>query len=388
MTMSTQDQRNTRMMMTAAAVIVAGGVGYGIAKFTTPPPPPMAAAETGKPAGPQMIEVPAAHLAAVGIAVEAVRGGSLGGEILAPALVTSAPNGEAVVTAHAAGTVVRLIKRLGDPVRAGEALGMIESRDAAMAAADRSTAQAKLDLARKVAAREQRLYDQRVSARQDLEVAQAELAAAQAEARRATATATAVHVGSDGRSAAIISPISGRVTAQTAMLGAYVEPNAELFRVADPRFVAVEAQVSAADAARLAPGDAAVLVQADGTPIDAVVRSVTPTVSGMTRTATVLLNPATVAGLTPGAGLQARLLPKAAAGAAAMVVVPDEAVQSIDGRNVVFVRTVKGFEVRPVVVASRSGGRASIASGLVAGQTIATRNAFLLKAELQKGCDE
>ena len=130
------------------------------------------------------------------------------------------------------------------------------------------------------------------------------------------------------------------------------------------------------------------LVQADGTPIDAVVRSVTPTVSGMTRPATVLLKPATVAGLTPGAGLQARLLPKAAAGAAATVVVPDEAVQSIDGRDVVFIRTAKGFEVRPVVVASRSGGRASIASGLVAGQTIATRNAFLLKAELQKGGDE
>lgn len=385
--MSTQDARNTRLMMTAAAVVVAGGVGFGIAKLTTRPAP-AAIAETPKVAGPAMIEVPAAHLAAVGIVVEAIRAGSLGGEILAPAVVTPAPNGEAVVTAHAAGTVVRLMKRLGDPVRAGEALALIESRDAATAAADRSTAQAKLDLARKVVAREQHLFDQRVSARQDLEMAQAELAAAQAEARRASVTASAVHVGSDGRSAAVVSPLAGRITAQTAALGAYVEPNAELFRVADPRFVQVEAQVSGADAARLAPGDAAVLVRADGTTIDAVVRSVTPTVSGESRTATVLLNPGTAAGLTPGVGLQARLLPKAAAGAGVSVVVPDEAVQNIDGRDVVFLRIAKGFQVQPVVVASRSGGRASIASGLTAGQSIATRNAFLLKAELQKGGDE
>jgi membrane fusion protein, heavy metal efflux system len=386
--MSTRDQRNTRLMMTAAAVIVAGGVGFGIAKLTTRPRAAPEAAEAAKPAGPATIEVPAAHLAAVGIALETVRSGSLGGEILAPATVTSAPNGEAVVTAHAAGTVVRLTKRLGDPVRAGEALALIESRDAATAAADRTTAQAKLDLARRVAARERRLYEQRVSARQDMEMAQAELAAAQAEARRASATAAAVHVGRDGRSAAVVSPIAGRITAQTAALGAYVEPSAELFRVADPRFVQVQAQVSAADAARLAPGDAAVLVRADGSTIDAVVRSVTPTVSGESRTATVLLSPGSSAGLTPGLGLQARLLPRAGAGAGSSVVVPDEAVQSIDGRDVVFVRTAKGFLAQPVVVASRSGGRASIASGLTAGQSIATRNAFLLKAELQKGGDE
>lgn len=386
--MSTRDARNTRLMMTAAAVVVAGGVGFGIATVTMRPPP-AGPAETAKTAGPQIVEVPAAHLAAVGIAVETVRAGNLGGEILAPALVTPAPNGEAVVTAHAAGTIVRLAKRLGDPVRAGEALALIESRDAASAAADRSTAQAKLDLARKVVAREQRLNDQGVSARQDLEIAQAELSAAQAEARRANASAGAVHVGSDGRSAAVVSPIAGRVTAQTATLGAYVEPNAELFRVADPRFVQVEAQVGPADAARLAPGDAAVLVRADGTTIDAVVRSVTPTLSGETRTATVLLTPGTSAGLTPGVGLQARLLPKAgSAGATGSVIVPDEAIQNVDGRDVVFVRTAKGFQVQPVVVTSRSGGRASIASGLVNGQSVATRKAFLLKAELQKGGDE
>jgi cobalt-zinc-cadmium efflux system membrane fusion protein len=65
--------------------------------------------------------------------------------------------------------------------------------------------------------------------------------------------------------------------------------------------------------------------------------------------------------------------------------VPDEAVQSVEGRDVVFVRTAKGFEARPVTVGQRSAGRAEIVSGLTAGQSIAARNAFLLKAELGKG---
>ena len=381
--MPSQQDRNRRLMATAAAVVIAAGAGFGIAKLTsrpaTPATPTAAAAK-----GPQALELPASYLAAATIGVETVRAGNMSAEVLAPATVVSAPNGEAVVTAHVAGTMVRLNKRLGDPVRAGEVLALVESRDASAAAADRAVADAKVTLARKVAAREQRLYEQRVSPRQDLEMAQAELAAAEAEARRARSAASAVHVSGDGRSAAVSSPLAGRITAQAATLGAYVQPETELFRVADARFVQIEASVTGPDAARISPGDAATLVTQDGTKLNAVVRSVTPTLSSQSRTATVVLAPSgAYPSLTPGSTLQARIMPKAAG--AGSIVIPDEAIQKVDGRDVVFVRTPKGFVVQPVVVSSRSGGRASVSSGLRAGQVIATRNAFLLKAELSKG---
>ncbi len=64
---------------------------------------------------------------------------------------------------------------------------------------------------------------------------------------------------------------------------------------------------------------------------------------------------------------------------------PEEAIQTVEGRDVVFVRTATGFQAAPVIVGQRSGGRAQITSGLRAGQTIATRNAFLLKAALGAG---
>jgi cobalt-zinc-cadmium efflux system membrane fusion protein len=384
--MTSLEAHNRRWMTAAAALVAAAGGGFGIAKLTThsapPPAAPAAAAE-----GPRTVDVPGDYIAAAGIVVEPVAAGNLSTEIQAPATVMPAPNGEAVVTAHAAGTVVRLAKRLGDPVRAGEVLALVESRDASAAVADRSVADAKVTLARKVAVREQRLYDEKVSPRQDLETAQAELAAAEVEARRANSAAAAVRVSGDGRSAAVVSPLAGRVTAQTATLGAFVQPETELFRVADPRFVQVEASVTGADANRIAAGDAAILTRSDGATINAVVRAVTPTLNGESHAATVVLVPAGGASaLTPGSSLRARIVPKAAGPAS--IVIPDEAVQTLEGHDVVFVRSAKGFTVQPVVVGSRSAGRAAILSGLRAGQAIATRNAFLLKAELGKGAGD
>src|SRR3546814_3665400 len=66
------------------------------------------------------------------------------------------------------------MKRLGDPVRAGETLAIVESRDAAQFAADRTAAAAKSTLAQKALAREQYLFRQKVSARVELEQAEAE----------------------------------------------------------------------------------------------------------------------------------------------------------------------------------------------------------------------
>jgi cobalt-zinc-cadmium efflux system membrane fusion protein len=122
--------------------------------------------------------------------------------------------------------------------------------------------------------RELSLFKQGVTPRQDMEAAQAALAVAQAEARRA-AVARAAHVSGSGGSVAIVSPISGRITAQTATLGAYVEPQAELFRVASSHALQIEASVGAQDAARIAPGDQASILLPNGASVAGKVRAVT-----------------------------------------------------------------------------------------------------------------
>ena len=264
-------------------------------------------------------------------------------------------------------------------------LATVSSRDAAALAAERTVAEAKVSQARKTAERERMLNAEGVSPRQDLETAEAALVVADAEARRARAAALAAGVAGMGV-VQVKSPIAGRITAEGPGLGAFVQTDTAVFRIADPRRVQIEAQVSASEANRVHEGDAAVIVTASGEPVSGQVRSVTPSLDVQTRTATVVVAPAAGAVLTPGAAVQAIITPKSGVGG--QIVVADEAVQHIDGRAMVFVRTADGFVLRPVTVGSRSGGRASVLAGLKPGETIAAHNAFLLKAELGKGAED
>jgi cobalt-zinc-cadmium efflux system membrane fusion protein len=148
----------------------------------------------------------------------------------------------------------------------------------------------------------------------------------------------------------------------------------------------VEASVGALDAPRIAVGDRAVIEAANGQAIEACVRAVTPTLNAETRAATAVLEVNSTA-LQPGQAVRVRIFPRAA-GASSAIVAPDEAVQSVGGHDVVFVRTAKGFEARPVTIGRRSAGRVEIIAGLAPNQSIAVKNAFLLKAELGKASGE
>lgn len=380
---------NKRLFGGAAAVaLVASAGGFLAARLTAPGVPAPSAeapAEAEKPASETVI-LNAAAIKEAGIATETIASGGLSAEIVAQAAVSASPTGEAIVTARAAGAVVRLLKRLGDPVRAGEPLAIVESRDAAQFASDIKVAAARSTLAQKGLARERYLYEQKVSSRADYEKAQAEAATAAAEAQRARSTAGAAKVTSDGRGVMVASPISGRVTAITAKLGAFVQPETELFRVADPREVQIEAAIGSLDAARLARGDRAVIELPDGRTVDGRVRAVTPTLNTETRAATAVIDMAS-AGLPPGLAVRVRILPSRGGGSTA-IVVAEESVQSLGGRDVVFVRTPQGFRARPITTGQRSAGRIEIVSGLQPGLVVATTNAFLLKAELGKSAGE
>jgi len=373
----------------AILLLVAGALGFAAAHWqaarNVPAAAPVATASAANPTTDD-IKIPADYLQAAHITVEAVGAGGLGGEILTTGTVAGQPNSEAVVVARASGNVTRVLRRLGDPVKSGEALAQVDSADAAAMAAERSVTRARAELAHKVYTREAALFAQGVTPRQDMEAAQSALAVATSEARRATLVAQAAHVGSDGKSVTVVSPIAGTISAQTVTLGGFVQPQTELFHIAGSGQVQIEAALGATDVRRVAVGDKATIVPASGAPVDATVRALTPTVSAVTRSAIVVLAPAPGArALVVGEGVQVRLhVPSASAG----MVVPEDAVQNIDGRDVLFVRTGDGFRIQPVLVGARSSGMASIVSGITPGAKIAARNAFLIKADMIKSAKE
>ncbi|MRS98072.1 efflux RND transporter periplasmic adaptor subunit [Ralstonia pickettii] len=388
--MMKDNRRPAGWPMMAGIAGVAVLAGFGLARVLAPgqqaAAPATAAAAPEKP-GTAEVKIPAEYLASANIVVEPVATTDVGSEILAPATVVAAPGSEAVIVARASGVIQRINRRPGEAVRAGEVLALVDSPDAAAMAAERRVATAKTDLARKTYAREASLHQQGVTARQDMEGARAALETAEAEAQRAATVAQAAHLASDGRSIAVVSPIAGKVTARSAILGAYVTPQAELFRVAGSSAAEVEASVTAADVARVTPGDEAVILTSTGAPVPARVHAVTPTVDGSARTATVVLKPTQASDrLVIGEGVQVRLRTRANGSNALSV--PEDAVQNLDGHDVLFVRTPQGFRAQAVLVGTRSGGAAQILSGVRAGEPVATRNAFLLKAEMNKGAGD
>jgi cobalt-zinc-cadmium efflux system membrane fusion protein len=75
----------------------------------------------------------------------------------------------------------------------------------------------------------------------------------------------------------------------------------------------------------------------------------------------------------------------AAAASGRVPIVPESAVQQLEGAAVVFIQTAPGrYEPRKVTIGATSGGFHEIAGGLEAGETIVAHGAFLLKSELMR----
>lgn len=379
------NQRKLYAVILVAMLLGTAG-GYGVFRLSHRDAATTASTADAEKRGPREISVTADQIKSANIGIETVKEGAIGGEILAQAAIVPVPSGAASLTAHASGTVTRIFKQIGDPVKRGDILAIVEGREAAQIAADRSAANAKSNLAARNLAREKSLFDQGVTARAVYEQAQAEAEAAAAEARRALATAGNANVTGDGRGVAIVSPIDGSVVASSAKLGAFVQSETELFQVANSSQLQVEAAISAEDVGRISVGDRAVLETVDGQSIEATVRSFTSALDLTTRVASAILD-AKSESLRAGQTLRARIRPQKTSNAVGLTV-PDEAIQTIEGREVVLLRTDKGFIARPVLVGRRGTGRSEILKGLAPGQQIATRNAFVLKAEAGKGAEE
>jgi len=332
----------------------------------------------------QEVKLDAKRIAAAGIRTIHVSLGDLSDQIIAQATVAPTPEGVAVIGARADGTVTVIRKRLGDSVRAGESLGEIQSREAAKLAEERDSAKARLARTQQAFERQKNLLRANATSRQEYDAAQAEWEVAQSEWKRAVSSGGASGLSKDGISLDILSPITGRVTSAPAILGSYVVAGTELFRVANPQKLEIQAAVPSQDAQRISVGDKATIDLPQGS-IAAKVRAITPNVDMESRAATVVLVPAANAqSLQPGQLVSARIFIVHAHTSTGAMLVPTEALQKLGGRDAVFVKTDDGFRAQPVTTGMESGDTTEVQSGLKPGDEIATHNSFLLKAELQK----
>ena len=330
------------------------------------------------------ITLNADQIAAAGIQISRpMIGGS--GTIELPATIDGDPQGTQVVSAALGGRVVALTRNLGQSVRRGQTLAIIESREAASLNAEIEAARARLTLANSNLSREQRLFAQRVSPEQDLIAARTAAAEARIAFRLAQQQVSAAGAGGGGLNRiGIMAPLSGQVIGRSVVLGQTVAADAELFRVANLSSVSLSLNLQPQDAGRVHPG-ATVTVKAAGREAAARVSFVSPALDADTRLVPVIATLANQDGQwRVGEPVMAAVALTGGGGDGA-IRVPSTAVQSVEGKTVIFVRTRTGFQATPVTVGDRSGDSVIVRSGLKGSEEIATTNSFTLKAELGKG---
>ena len=184
-------------------------------------------------------------------------------------------------------------------------------------------------------------------------------------------------------------PAEGVIINKHATEGELLETNTRSFIVADLSQVWVNLTVYQKDLPFIRPGQHATIFVRYGLigheiSVAGIISWLSPTLDEKTRSATarvVIANPDEI--WRPGLFVGAKVV---IAKTRADIVVPLTALQTLDGKTVVFIKREDGhFEPQPVTLGRRDQQQVEVLNGLSPSQTYVSRNAFALKAQMQKG---
>lgn len=337
-------------------------------------------------AGERGIAMSDAHIKANGIALDTAGPATLRQRLHLPAQVKTDAERTVALAAPAPGIVQAVLVSPGTLVRKGQALVTIRSPAVAQWRAEAATTRQRLQLARTTYQREKTLWDERISARQDLEAAATAMKEAEIAAQAAAQHLAALGIEAGGgvsSSVTMRAPLNGVVVEKPAVAGQAVDETRPLLTIADLSYVWIEAAVPA-DSLGQVGADMAAKISVGTRPgeIDGTVAFVGPVLGESTRMATArIVLPNRDARLRPGMLASVDLMGPQSQVA---VTVSSDAIQTIHEHSVVFVRTKAGFVVRDVVPGRTDGKRTEIVRGLAAGDVVAAGGSFLLKADLGK----
>jgi cobalt-zinc-cadmium efflux system membrane fusion protein len=182
----------------------------------------------------------------------------------------------------------------------------------------------------------------------------------------------------------IRAPLGGVIIDKHVVLGEFLQVDTQAFTVADMTKVWVDLRVYQRDLAQVRTGLRVSISAGHGIPdVDGTITYLAPTIQEDTRTIlarVVLANPQ---GLwRPGLFIKGRIQSEETHG---KVVIPGTALQTLEGKVSIFVKTREGFEPRAIRIGRRGENSVEVLDGLVPGEHYVTEGSFNLKAELGKG---
>lgn len=307
---------------------------------------------------------------------------TLATEAVAPLVITGSGTvaawQEAPIGAEVGGlTATAVLADEGQYVQQGQPL--LKMNDAVLRA-QLQQAQAGIQSARAQAVEAERayqrykeLFDKGYASQSALD--QKEAAYKTAQAQVATAEASAAQAQTQLNQTVVRAPVSGLITARTAVAGQIVSPGTELFRIVRDNRIEMNMEVVETELSALKAGMSATVTGETGQTVTGTVRVVTPAVNQQTRLGYARISIPADAGFKPGQFARASIT----VGEQPAVLIPQKAVVYQQNQPVAFVvganNKVSG---RKVKTGERRGDAIVIASGVSAGEKVVTSGAGFL----------
>ncbi len=330
-----------------------------------------------------------------GVVVAMARKKSLGGVITVTGKVEVNADRIAHVSPRISGKVVSVGASLGDGVGAGQVLARLDSVELGEALNRYHQSKTRLALVEKNMERVKVLVEKKIAARKEILQAETDYQTTRAELHTNEERLLLYGLSKSDLAAMdkkrilvpVRSPIGGVVTEKQAVVGELADPSKSLYTVADLSSVWVMVDINEKDLAKVRMGQAAAVTVGafSDTKFRGRITHIADLVDEATRTVK-----ARVEVQNPGRKLKPEMFATVEltlpATGPAVLAVPEEAIQELEGKKVIFVtEDSKKFIPRAVQLGLASGGMVEITGGLVEGQHYAIRGSFILKSELKKG---
>lgn len=333
------------------------------------------------------VHLSAEQIKAAGVQLVTAGPQALGSAISFPGEIRFDEDRTAHVVPRVPGVVESVHAELGQAVKRGQVLAVIASQQISDLRSEQQAAQRRLELARLTFAREQQLWQERISAEQDYLQARQGLQEAEIAAANALQKVAAVAPAGQGNRFELRAPFDAVVVEKHLALGEVVGEASNAFTLSDLSRVWATFAVAPRDLDKVISGrDVTVSAPDLGAQVQGKVNYVGSLLGEQNRAATVRATLANPNGAwRPGLFVNIAVTVERFEAA---VVVPQSALQTWEEQTVVFARTDEGFQARPVQTGRRDAGQVEISQGLAAGSVVAGAGSFILKSELGKGSAE
>jgi cobalt-zinc-cadmium efflux system membrane fusion protein len=343
-----------------------------------------------------VVELSAEAQRRAGLVIEEVKPGKVEVQIKATGTVQPIDSRIVHLRPLARGRVMQVLARIGDRVEKDQVLARFDNIEAGELSSQIDAARAELQRiriqlanSRRQAERARNLLEVGAVPAKEYEAAESDAKALEEAVRAQQSTLAGLEtrlrrfgasVNGDASLTTIRAPFAGVVIKTEAAPGDVIDSGSILFSIADLSRVYVEAQVYEKDLGRIRINQPAFITVDTyaGEVFEAKVTAIKDILNPQTRTAAVRCELA-----NPGGKLKLEMFANLAIPTTdthMALTVPSEAVQTINRRQVVFVRkAVLHFEAREVQVLG-DGGRLEISGGLKEGEPVVVKGAFQLKS--------